>query len=95
MNDFPNNLPLDAFLDLIGSTAKNELTPAVIQAIRRSVASSCREFEKLTHIPARTIEAYEQGRRKPDAATRALFLILAKEPKAAMRALSSEPGWLF
>jgi len=95
MESLPKNLPFDVFMDLIGSSAKSELSPAEIRAIRRSVATSRREFERLTQIPARTVEAYEQGRRKPDAATRALFLIFAREPKAAIRALSTDPGWSF
>ncbi|HEX9906493.1 MAG TPA: transcriptional regulator [Propylenella sp.] len=64
------------------------LTPGRIQDIRRRVASSTIEFERSFHIPARTMEAYEQGRRKPDAAMRALLRIIEREPDAARRALS-------
>ena len=62
------------------------LTPDKIRAIRRSVASSTAAFEREFQIPARTIEAYEQGRRKPDAATRLLLRIIEREPDAARRA---------
>ena len=65
------------------------LTPGRIGAIRRSVASSTKAFEAEFHIPARTIEAYEQGRRKPDAATIALLRVIEKEPDAVRRALST------
>jgi putative transcriptional regulator len=65
------------------------LTAERIGKIRRSVASSTKAFEAEFHIPARTIESYEQGRRKPDAATALLFRILEKEPDAVRRALSS------
>jgi putative transcriptional regulator len=65
------------------------LTAERIRAIRRSVASSTKAFEAEFHIPARTIESYEQGRRKPDAATVLLLRVLEKEPDAVRRALSA------
>jgi len=63
------------------------MTPAQIRAIRSKVASSTKEFERLFGIPARTMESYEQGRRSPDGAMRALLRIIDREPKAACRAL--------
>lgn len=63
------------------------LTRDRIRAIRKSVARSTKAFEAEFRIPARTVEAYEQGRRKPDAATALPFRILEKEPDAVRRAL--------
>lgn len=65
------------------------MTPARIKAIRAKVASSTKEFERLFGIPARTMESYEQGRRNPDSAMRALLRIIDREPAAARRALGS------
>ncbi len=65
------------------------MTPAQIKAIRRKVASSTKKFERLFGIPARTMEAYEQGRRNPDGAMRALLRIIDRAPKAALRALAA------
>lgn len=65
------------------------LTADRIRAIRLSVASSTKAFEAEFHIPARTIESYEQGRRKPDAATTLLFRVLEKDPDAVRRVLSA------
>lgn len=65
------------------------LTPARIKEIRRKVATSTKAFEEEFHISARTMEAYEQGRRKPDAAMTALLRIIEKEPHAVRRALAS------
>jgi len=65
------------------------MTPAQIKTIRLKVASSTREFERLFGIPARTMEAYEQGRRNLDGAMRALLRIIDREPKAALRALAA------
>ena len=64
------------------------LTPTRIQSIRRKVARSTKEFERRFHVPARTMEAYEQGRRRPDAAMTTLLQIIDREPEAAQRALS-------
>jgi putative transcriptional regulator len=64
------------------------MTPARIKAIRAKVASSTREFERIFGIPARTMESYEQGRRNPDGAMRALLRIIDREPAAARRALA-------
>ena len=65
------------------------LTPARIKEIRRTVASSTKAFEAEFQISARTMESYEQGRRKPDAAMTALLRIIEKEPQAVRRALAS------
>ena len=65
------------------------VTPAQIKSVRLKVASSTKEFERLFGIPARTMEAYEQGRRHPDGAMRALLRIIDREPKAALRALAA------
>jgi putative transcriptional regulator len=62
------------------------MTADRIRAIRRSVSSSTKAFEVEFHIPARTVEGLEQGRRSPDAATALLLRILEKEPDAVRRA---------
>src|SRR5581483_8677185 len=64
------------------------LTPAKIKAIRSKVASSTKEFERVFGIPSRTMESYEQGRRRLDGAMRALLRIIDREPDMARRALS-------
>ena len=62
------------------------LTPKRINAIRQKVAASTKEFEKLFGISARTMESYEQGRRRLDGAMQALLRIIEREPEAARRA---------
>lgn len=64
------------------------MPPERVKAIRKSVARSPREFEIKFGVPARTIEGWEQGRRQPDPAARALLEIIEKEPAAARRALA-------
>jgi putative transcriptional regulator len=65
------------------------LTPERISAIRKRVASSTKAFERDFMIPARTMESYEQGRRKPDTATVALLRIIDRAPDVAREALAS------
>jgi putative transcriptional regulator len=64
------------------------MPPERVKAIRKTVAKSPKEFEANFGIPARTIEGWEQGRRQPDPAARALLAIIEREPEAARRALS-------
>ena len=66
------------------------MPPARIQAIRRTVARSAREFEARFGIPAATINNWEQGRRAPDPAARALLMVIEREPDAVLRALSTD-----
>jgi putative transcriptional regulator len=67
----------------------DQLTPARIKAIRRKVAASTRDFQLKFRISARTMEAYEQGRRRPDAAMQTLLRVIDREPAAVRRALAS------
>ena len=64
------------------------LTPERVQAIRRKVAASTKDFERQFRISARTMEAYEQGRRRPDTAMQTLLRIIEREPDAVRRALT-------
>ena len=65
------------------------LTPQRIKAIRRKLAASTRDFERQFGIPARTMEAYEQGRRRPNAAMETLLRVLEREPEAVRRAVGA------
>ncbi len=73
-------------IDLPGRTI--ETMPATrVKEIRRKVAKSPKEFERRFHIPARTLEGWEQGRRAPDVAARVLLTVIEKDPEAVERAL--------
>ena len=47
------------------------------------------DFARQFGISARTMEAYEQGRRRPDAAMQMLLRVIDREPDAVRRALAS------
>jgi putative transcriptional regulator len=66
----------------------NTMSAGRVREIRKAVAKSPKEFEKLFGVPARTIEGWEQGR-KLDIASRILLTVIEKEPEAVRRALTA------
>jgi putative transcriptional regulator len=52
------------------------------------------DFERQFRISARTMEAYEQGRRRPDTAMQTLLRVIEREPDAVRRALNPAPTGL-
>ena len=63
------------------------MPPTRIRALRKRVARSAREVEMRFGIPAATVNNWEQGRRSPDPAARALLVVIEREPEAVLRAL--------
>ena len=62
---------------------------ARIKAIRKAAAPSMKEFERRFHVPARTLEGWEQGRRKPDLTARILLTVIERAPEAVEHALAA------
>lgn len=62
-------------------------TPRV-RIIRRALKLSQEAFAERFKIPIGTLRDWEQGRKVPDAATRAYLIVIAREPEAVTRALS-------
>lgn len=73
----------------LASRHVDPMSPERIKAIRKSVAKSPKEFEARFGIPARTVEGWEQDRRKPDPAARVLLAVIEKDPGAVERALDA------
>ena len=65
------------------------ISPAVI---RKRLGMSQRQFAASIHVPVATLQNWEQGRTLMDPSARALMTILAREPKAALRALERKPA---
>jgi putative transcriptional regulator len=61
------------------------ISPAVI---RRRLGMSQTRFARAIHVPVATVRNWEQGRTLMDPSARALMTILAREPEAALRALT-------
>ena len=60
-----------------------------VRRIREGARMSQSEFAQAFCINPRTLQEWEQGRRKPDATTRAYLAVIAKNRKAVLKALES------
>ena len=60
-----------------------------VKRIRSKAGMSQGEFARAFCINPRTLQEWEQGRRKPDATTRAYLAVIAKNRKAVLDALAS------
>lgn len=60
-----------------------------VKRIRTKAGMSQAEFARAFCINPRTLQEWEQGRRKPDATTRAYLSVIAKNREAVLDALAS------
>jgi len=60
-----------------------------VRRIRNRTGMSQGEFARAFCINPRTLQEWEQGRRKPDATTRAYLAVIEKNRKAVLEALAS------
>jgi putative transcriptional regulator len=60
-----------------------------VKRIRTKARMSQAEFARAFCINPRTLQEWEQGRRKPDATTRAYLAVIAKNRDAVLDALAS------
>lgn len=60
-----------------------------VKQIRSKTGMSQGEFARAFCINPRTLQEWEQGRRKPDATTRAYLSVIAKNRNAVLNALAS------
>ncbi len=60
-----------------------------VKAIRKATGGTPLKFARRFGIPARTLEGWEQGRRKPDVTARVLLTVIEREPEAVERALKA------
>jgi putative transcriptional regulator len=59
------------------------------QLLRKRLGMTQAEFARALRIPLSTLRNWEQGRVLPDPAARSLLAIVARSPKAALRALAA------
>jgi putative transcriptional regulator len=59
-----------------------------VKRIRNKARMSQTEFARAFCINPRTLQEWEQGRRKPDATTRAYLAVIANNQKAVLEALT-------
>ena len=60
-----------------------------VKAIRERTGMSQRQFADYYGLKVTALQAWEQGRRKPDRTTRILFTVLEKNPQAVREALAA------
>ena len=58
-----------------------------VKRVRKDARMSQAEFARAFCINPRTLQEWEQGRRKPDATTRAYLAVIAKNREAVLKAL--------
>jgi putative transcriptional regulator len=67
----------------------HEFAPLNIKAVRAKVGMTQAEFAATFGISLGTLRHWERGDRKPQGPALVLLSVLAKEPEAVLRALSS------
>ncbi|PZQ49770.1 MAG: transcriptional regulator [Rhodovulum sulfidophilum] len=65
------------------------MPPARIKAIRKKAAKSAKAFEARYGIAASTVQNWEQGRRKPDPASRLVLKAIELDPDFMEKAASA------
>ena len=60
-----------------------------VKAARQNLHMSQNEFATVLCIPVSTLRKWEQGQRRPDAATRLLLQIIVHEPRAVEKTLAT------
>lgn len=68
-----------------------EFRPADVRAVRSKLGISQSEFALMIGVSVATLRNWEQGRRTPDGPALALLRVAARNPKAVVEALHTEP----
>jgi putative transcriptional regulator len=67
-----------------------EIKPPEIKTVRQKLNVSQNEFALMIGVSVRTLQNWEQGRRKPEGPAKALLRIASKNPSAVLDALHAE-----
>ncbi|MCK4504415.1 MAG: helix-turn-helix domain-containing protein [Candidatus Aegiribacteria sp.] len=67
-----------------------EMNAPEIREIRELLHVSQKEFALMIGVSVRTLQNWEQGRRKPEGPAKALLRIASKNPKAVLDALHAK-----
>ena len=65
--------------------------PTDVQGVRAKLGTSQAEFALMIGISVATLRNWEQGRRTPDGPALALLRVAARNPKAVIQAVHTEP----
>lgn len=67
-----------------------EITAPEIKMVRETLHVSQNEFALMIGVSIRTLQNWEQGRRKPEGPAKALLRVASRNPKAVLEALHAE-----
>ncbi len=67
-----------------------EIKPPDIKSVREQLNVSQSEFALMIGVSLRTLQNWEQGRRKPEGPAKALLRVAARNPRAVLDALHAE-----
>ena len=67
-----------------------EIKPPDIRTVREKLKVSQNEFALMIGVSVRTLQNWEQGRRKPEGPAKALLRIALRNPRAVLDALHTE-----
>ena len=67
-----------------------EIKPPDIRTVREKLKVSQNEFALMIGVSVRTLQNWEQGRRKPEGPAKALLRIALRNPRAVLDALHAE-----
>lgn len=67
-----------------------EIKPPEIKAVRNKLHVSQNEFALMIGVSVRTLQNWEQGRRKPEGPAKALLRVASINPRAVLDALHAE-----
>jgi putative transcriptional regulator len=65
--------------------------PTDVQTVRAKLGVTQAEFALMIGVSVATLRNWEQGRRKPEGPALALLRVAARNPKAVIQALHTEP----
>ncbi len=67
-----------------------EIKPPEIKSVREKLNVSQNDFALMIGVSVRTLQNWEQGRRKPEGPAKALLRIASRDPNAVLDALHAE-----
>ena len=67
-----------------------EIKPPEIKTVREKLNVSQNDFALMIGVSVRTLQNWEQGRRKPEGPAKALLRVAARNPNAVFDALHAE-----
>ncbi len=73
-----------------GPSRVYEVKPPEIKTVREKLNVSQNEFALMIGVSVRTLQNWEQGRRKPEGPAKALLRIASRNPRAVLEALHAE-----